>query len=159
MPQCFPSRTLAGSRSAKDSSFWSETTAPQSPYNVWNSSWRHIQQASKDHIDGKHTPLDKAEYILPHEMRHITASLLGEQRETLTTIQDMLGHLTPAMSDHYRHILERSRRELADRWGGGITSKQQQNPRRLLRPKRQGTVMAEIEYDSKIAPTRPPALD
>lgn len=52
-------------------------------------------------------------------MRHITASLLGEQGETLTTIQDMLGHLTPAMSDHYRHILERSRRELADRWGGG----------------------------------------
>lgn len=53
-------------------------------------------------------------------MRHITASLLGEQRETLTTIQDMLGHLTPAMSDHYRHILERSRRELADRWGDHI---------------------------------------
>ena len=90
------------------------------PYNSWNAVWRHIQQAFKDYITGKHTPLSKAEYILPHEMRHITASLLGEQGETLATIQDVLGHLTPAMSEHYRHVLERSRQELAERWGEHI---------------------------------------
>ena len=90
------------------------------PYNSWNAVWRHIQQAFKDYITGKHTPLSKADYILPHEMRHITASLLGEQGETLATIQDVLGHLTPAMSEHYRHVLERSRQELAERWGEHI---------------------------------------
>lgn len=128
------------------------------PYNVWNSSWRHIQQAFKDHIDGKHTPLDKAEYILPHEMRHITASLLGEQGETLTTIQDVLGHLTPAMSEHYRHILERSRRELADRWGDHIEAATK-NLGDFYDQSAKARQMAVIDSDSKIAPTRPPARE
>lgn len=92
------------------------------PYNEWNHRWRCIQQAFKDLTEGGHAPLTREEYVLPHEMRHIAASLLGEQGETLATIQDVLGHLTPAMSEHYRHILERSRRELADRWGEHITT-------------------------------------
>lgn len=124
------------------------------PYNSWNRIWRSIQQAFQDHVEGTHTPLSEEAYILPHEMRHITASLLGEQGETLTTIQDVLGHLTPAMSQHYRHILERSRRELADRWGAHVEAAAK-NFGSFYDETSKATKTAEIDSDADSVVFRP----
>ena len=89
-------------------------------YNDWNMNWWAVQQAYKDYISGGHTKLTQEEYVLPHEMRHIAASILGEEGETLPTIQSILGHLTPAMTEHYAHILEKGREDTAQRWGKTI---------------------------------------
>lgn len=91
-------------------------------YNQWNSDWREVQQAYKNGVCGESEPLTNGEYILPHEMRHIAASLLGEQGETLPTIQGILGHLTPEMTEHYSHILEKGREETAERWARTMES-------------------------------------
>lgn len=87
-------------------------------------------------------------------MRHIAASLLGEQGETLTTIQDVLGHLTPAMSQHYRHILERSRRELADRWGAHVETAVK-NLGDFYDETSKATKVAEIDSDADSVVLRP----
>lgn len=91
-------------------------------YNDWNANWRSVQQAYKDYVSGVHVQLTQDDYIIPHEMRHITASILSEEGETLPTIQSILGHLTPAMTEHYSHILEKGREETAARWGRTIES-------------------------------------
>ena len=88
-------------------------------------------------------------------MRHITVLLLGGQGKTLTTIQDMVGHLIPAMSEHYLHILERSRRELAERWGGGDhIEAATKNLGDFYNQSTMAWQMAEIDADSKIATRR-----
>lgn len=92
-------------------------------YNDWNEIWRDIQQAYKDYMNGgRHKPLTENDYIIPHEMRHITSSLLGEQGETLKTVQSILGHMTPEMTEAYTHLLESGKAETAKRWDENLES-------------------------------------
>jgi hypothetical protein len=89
-------------------------------YTDWNSIWREIQTAYKKHIWGEDAKLEVDDYIVPHEMRHITSSILGEQGESMKTVQSILGHMTPEMTEHYTHLLESGKIETAERWGATI---------------------------------------
>ena len=89
-------------------------------YNDWNNIWREIQTAYKKHVWGADEKLDENEYIVPHEMRHITSSILGEQGESMKTVQSILGHMTPEMTEHYTHLLESGKIETAERWNTNV---------------------------------------
>jgi hypothetical protein len=89
-------------------------------YNDWGEIWREIQTAYKKHVWGADAKLDVDDYIVPHEMRHITSSILGEQGESMKTVQSILGHMTPEMTEHYTHLLESGKVETAERWGATI---------------------------------------
>lgn len=91
-------------------------------YNDYNTIWRNIQTDYKRHVLGDETPLTKAEYIRPHANRHIACSLLAQQGVELPMIQAILGHLTPAMTEHYMHITMASRLDIADKYGADMTN-------------------------------------
>lgn len=67
--------------------------------------WIRIQETYWSEVWGEH--LSKENYISLHTNRHIAASLLALQGESLQTIQTIMGHLTPAMSEHYSHVAGR----------------------------------------------------
>jgi site-specific recombinase XerD len=91
-------------------------------YNDWGEIWREIQTAYKKHIWGEDAKLEIDDYIIPHEMRHITSSILGEQGESMKTVQSILGHMTPEMTEHYTHLLESGKIETAERWNTNLES-------------------------------------
>jgi integrase len=54
--------------------------------------------------------------VTPHQLRHMTASLLAAMKMTLLQIQHVLRHKSQSLtSDLYSHLLEETGREVADR--------------------------------------------
>jgi integrase len=51
----------------------------------------------------------------PHYMRHISASFLAHQDVPLVVAQSILGHLDPAMTEHYTHIMKSDQQSALDK--------------------------------------------
>lgn len=83
----------------KDGSNWS--------YTQFNTIWRSIQNAYLQYCladSNAVVSLEEQTYIYPHEMRHLFASKLASSGVSIAVAKSLLGHLTPAMTEHYTHI-------------------------------------------------------
>jgi integrase len=87
-------------------------------YNDLRKIWDGIQVAYARHISGDpEKELTKEEHIRLHGNRHIAASILANQNISLQMIQAILGHLTPAMTAHYSHVMNSAMKKTAAIWG------------------------------------------
>ena len=87
-------------------------------YNDLRKIWDGIQVAYARHISGDpEKELTKEEHIRLHGNRHIAASILANQNVSLQMIQAILGHLTPAMTAHYSHVMNSAMKRTAKIWG------------------------------------------
>ncbi|MFT8704642.1 tyrosine-type recombinase/integrase [Bifidobacterium aquikefiricola] len=87
-------------------------------YNDLRKIWDSIQVAYARHISGDpEKELSKEEHIRLHGNRHIAASILANQNISLQMIQAILGHLTPAMTAHYSHVMNSAMKKTAKIWG------------------------------------------
>lgn len=87
-------------------------------YNDLRKIWDDIQTAYARHLSGDPTTtLTKEEHIRLHGNRHIAASILASQNVSLQMIQAILGHLTPAMTAHYSHVMNSAMKKTAEIWG------------------------------------------
>ena len=68
--------------------------------------WREILTAYYNKTTHKYDRLPDSEYFRPHAARHITASLLFSSGVSLIHAQQILGHSTAAMTQHYTHLME-----------------------------------------------------
>jgi integrase len=87
-------------------------------YNDLRRIWDNIQTAYARHISGDpEKELTPEEHIRLHGNRHIAASILANQNVSLQMIQAILGHLTPAMTAHYSHVMNSAMKRTAKIWG------------------------------------------
>jgi integrase len=87
-------------------------------YNDLRKIWDDIQTAYARHLSGDPTTTLTAEqHIRLHGNRHIAASILASQNISLQMIQAILGHLTPAMTAHYSHVMNSAMKKTAEIWG------------------------------------------
>lgn len=90
-------------------------------YNDLRKIWDSIQTAYARWTSGDtKKELTAEEHIRLHGNRHIAASILASEGVSLQMIQAILGHLTPAMTAHYSHVMNATMKKTAEIWGKGV---------------------------------------
>ena len=79
-----------------------------------------------------------------HDLRHLAASLMINSGASLYTVQQVLGHSNPSVTERYAHLSQRTLQEASNRASAVIQLAMQQSQKQDVPALSQGTVVDSV---------------